>query len=202
METRDRIVHAMAELMRAQGYGSTGVKQLSELSGSPTGSIYHHFPGGKREVAAAVLRSTGAAYIQLVPLLLDPYDELVVGVEAFFAAAAADIESTGWANMCPVGTVTGEVAGSEPELREVAAEVIGGWIDDGTAYLTGRGLDEAAARELSFALLGALEGAFILSRGLHSAEPLRAAGRSLAAHVAAVSAVGPRRTRGSASRPT
>ncbi len=188
METRDRIVHAMAELMRARGYGSTGVKQLSAASGATTGSIYHHFPGGKREVAGAALRATGAAYIQLVPLLLDPYDDLAAGVEAFFAAAAEDIESTGWANLCPVGTVTGEIADSEPELREVAAEVIRGWVEDGTAYLVGRGLDHSTARELTFVLLGALEGAFILSRGLHSAEPVRAAGRSLAGYVAALPA--------------
>ena len=201
MQTRDRIVHAMAELMRAQGYGSTGVKQLSAASGAPTGSIYHHFPGGKREVAAAALRSTGAVYIQLVPLLLDPYDDLVTGVEAFFTSAAADIESTGWANLCPVGTVTGEVADSEPALREVAAEVIRSWIEDGTAYLTGRGLDHSSARELTFALIGALEGAFILSRGLQSAEPMRAAGRSLAAHVALMPALAPRLARGSPSPP-
>ena len=191
VETRDRIVQAMAELLRAQGYGSTGIKQLSAASGAPTGSIYHHFPGGKREVAATALRTTGSAYVQLVPLLLDPYDDLVAGVEAFFSAAAEDLESTGWANLCPVGTVTGEVADSEPGLREVAAEVIGSWVEQGTTYLAGRGLEESAARGLTYALLGALEGAFILCRGLRSAEPMRAAGRGLAAYVAALSTLEP-----------
>lgn len=89
--------------------------------------------------------------------------------------------------MCPVGTVTGEVADSEPAFREVAAEVIGSWVDDGAAYLVGRGLTESDARAVAFALLGALEGAFILSRGLRSSEPLLAAGRSMAAYVATVS---------------
>lgn len=180
--TPQRIVRAMAELLRTQGYGSTGVKQLADAAGAPTGSLYHHFPGGKRDIAAAALRETGSAYIQLIPLLLAPYDNLADGILAAFEAAAADIENNGWANMCPVGTVTGEIADTEPALREVAAEVITGWVEDGTGYLAGRGLDQTDARTLMMALLAALEGGFILSRGLRSGEPLRAAGRSIAAH--------------------
>ncbi|MCW2797611.1 MAG: TetR family transcriptional regulator [Nocardioides sp.] len=184
----------MAELLRVQGYGATGVKQVAAAAQAPIGSIYHHFPGGKREIAAAVLRTTGAAYIQLVPLLLDPYDDLVAGVGAFFEAAADDMENTGWANMCPVGTVTGEVADSEPGIRAVAAEVIGSWVDDASAYLVGRGVADPDARAVVFAMLGSLEGAFILSRGLRSSEPLRAAGRAMAAYVATVPQGAPARS--------
>jgi AcrR family transcriptional regulator len=186
MRTPDRIVRAMAELLRVQGYAATGMNQLVAAAGAPTGSIYHHFPGGKVAVAAAALRETGAAYIQLLPLLLDPYDDLATGVEAAFAQAAQDLETTGWANLCPVATVTGEVAGSVPELREAAAEVFAGWIDEGTAYFAARGLSAADARTATYALVGALEGAFVLARGQRSREPLHAAGRAVAAYVAAL----------------
>lgn len=190
METDKRIVNAMAELLRVQGYAATGIQQLARAAEAPTGSIYHHFRGGKREVAAAALRQTGAVYIQLLPMLLDEHADLAAGVEAAFAAAAEDIENTGWANMCPVGTVTGEIADSEPELREVAAEVISSWVDEGTRYLAGRGLSEMNARALTYALLSALEGAFILARGQRSTEPLLAAGRAMAAYVAALPITG------------
>ena len=162
MDTRTRIVTAMTELLRRQGYGSTGMKQLVAASGAPIGSLYHHFPGGKREIAAEALRTSGAVYIQLVPLLLDPYDDLPAGIGAFFSRRRRH----GWhwlGNMCPVGTVTGEVADVEPALREVAAEVIGGWIEDATTYFVGRGLGRDDARELTHAVLAALEGGFVLS---------------------------------------
>lgn len=184
MRTDQRIVHAMAELLRVQGYAATGIQQLSRASGAPTGSIYHHFPGGKRDVAAAVLRQTGAAYIQLLPMLLDPYADLASGVEAAFTAAAEDMASTGWANMCPVGTITGEIADSEPELREVADEVMASWIDEGSRYLAARGLSDTDSREAIYALLTALEGAFILARGQRRTEPLHAAGRAMSTYVA------------------
>jgi AcrR family transcriptional regulator len=181
----------MAELLRSQGYAATSVQQVAQAAGAPIGSIYHHFKGGKRAVAAAALRQTGAAYIQLLPLLLDPHDDLAAGVEAAFVQAAEDLESTGWANMCPVGTVAGEIADTEPELRQVVAEVIAFWVDEGTRYLARRGLSDADARTATYALLGALEGGFLLARGQRNTEPLRAAGRSIATYIAALAVAVP-----------
>lgn len=172
----------MAELLRAQGYGATGINQLARAAEAPTGSIYHHFKGGKRAVATAALQQTGAAYVRLLPMLLDEHDDLAEGIEAAFRAAGEDMRETGWANMCPVGTVTGEVADTEPELRQVAAEVFETWVEEGSRYFQRRGLAAVEARELTFAVLTALEGAFLMARGLRSVEPFIAAGRSTAAY--------------------
>ena len=181
----------MAELLRVQGYTATGIQQLARAAGAPTGSIYHHFRGGKREVAAAALRDSGAAYIQLLPLLLDRHADLPAAIEAAFAAAADDIADTGWANMCPVVTVAGEIADTEPELRQVAAEVIASWIDEGSRYLAGRGLSRADARAAMYTLLAALEGGFMLARAQRTAEPLLAAGRAVSAYIATLPVTAP-----------
>jgi AcrR family transcriptional regulator len=197
METGQRISVAMTELMRRQGYAATGIGALARASGAPTGSIYHHFPGGKRAVAEVALREAGAAYLALLPLLLDPYADLVTGVEAAFATAAQNMADTGWLTMCPVATVAAEVADTEPGLRAVAAEVMTTWIDEGARYLEGRGLREEDARATVLALLTALEGAFLLARTLRTPEPFHAAGRALAASVAVLPVNGSR----SAARP-
>ena len=174
----------MWELLRVQGYTATGLQQLAQAAEAPTGSIYHHFRGGKREVAAAALRESGAAYIQLLPLLLDRHADLATAIEAAFAAAAEDMANTGWANMCPVVTVAGEIADTEPELRQVAAEVIGSWVDVGTQYLAGRGLAQTDARAAMYAVLTSLEGGFLLARAQHAVEPLLAAGRAVSTYIA------------------
>ncbi|MGF0316216.1 TetR/AcrR family transcriptional regulator [Nocardia fluminea] len=181
--TRERLVGAVAELMRVHGYSAITVKQITAAAQAPMGSLYHHFPQGKVQIAAEALRSTGAAYIQLLPLLMDPHEDLRVALPAAFDDAARTLAESGWMNMCPVGTVAGEIADSEPVLREVAAEVMRDWIDQGTRYFAERGVGESAARELILATLSALEGAFVLGRTLRSAEPLRAAGRAMAARV-------------------
>ncbi|MEC3957284.1 TetR/AcrR family transcriptional regulator [Nocardia sp. CDC153] len=184
--TRDRLVTAVAELMRVQGYSAITVKQITAASNAPMGSLYHHFPAGKAAIAAEALRTSGAAYIQLLPLLMDAHDDLREAVPAAFAAAAETIEQSGWMNMCPVGTVAGEVADSEPGIRDVAAEVMNSWIDEGVAYFVRRGLAEGDARDLMIAILCALEGAFVLSRTLRSTEPLLAAGKAMGARVSEI----------------
>ncbi len=180
----------MSELMRRQGYSATSVKQLTTAADATIGSLYHHFPEGKLGVAAAALQESGAAYIQLLPLLLDPHDDLAEAVTGAFDAAADQMQNAGWINLCPVGTVAGEIADIEPGLREVVAEVVTAWIDRGTEYFAARGLGSAAARELTLALLSALEGAFVLSRTLRSGEPLRSAGRAMASRATDMAAHG------------
>lgn len=52
--TRSHLIEVGLELMRRQGYGATGLKEILEAAGVPKGSFYHHF-GSKEKFAAAVL---------------------------------------------------------------------------------------------------------------------------------------------------
>lgn len=177
--TRESILTAAAELMRHRGYAAVGMKDIVAASGAPIGSLYHHFPGGKVQLAREALVNAGVAYGMLIPTLIDPHNDLGVAVEAVFTQAAEDMSSTGYANMCPVASVAAETADTVAELRETSAEVFNGWLDGGTAYFVGRGLTEQSARDVTVALVGALEGAFVLARTLRSTEPLLVAGRVL-----------------------
>jgi AcrR family transcriptional regulator len=178
--TRESILTAAAELMRRKGYGAVGMKDVVAASGAPIGSLYHHFPGGKAQIAREALINAGTAYGLLIPTLVDPHDDLGEAIESVFAQAAADMAGTGFANMCPVASVAAEVADTIEDLRDTAADVFTGWLDGGTAYFVSRGLPDDAARDLTVALVAALEGAFVLARTLRDTEPLLAAGRVLA----------------------
>jgi AcrR family transcriptional regulator len=178
--TRESILTAAAELMRRKGYGAVGMKDVVAASGAPIGSLYHHFPGGKAQIAREALINAGTAYGLLIPTLVDPHDDLGEAIESVFAQAAADMAGTGFANMCPVASVAAEVADTIEDLRDTTADVFTGWLDGGTAYFVSRGLPEDAARDLTVALVAALEGAFVLVRTLRDTEPLLAVGRVLA----------------------
>lgn len=178
--TRESILTAAAELMRHRGYAAVGMKDIAAASGAPIGSIYHHFRGGKVQIAREALINAGAAYALLIPAVVDGYTDLGAALEGVFTQAAEDMAATGYANMCPIASVAAEVADTVDELRTVAAGVFSGWLDGGTAYFTARGLPEATARDVTVALVAALEGAFVLARTMRDTEPLRAAGRVLA----------------------
>ncbi|MFA9564328.1 MAG: TetR/AcrR family transcriptional regulator, partial [Acidimicrobiales bacterium] len=67
--TRDRLLAATNELFRRQGFNGTSMSEITKASGAPTGSLYHFFPGGKDELATAVLTESGASYRALFELI-------------------------------------------------------------------------------------------------------------------------------------
>ena len=130
--TRERFVTETAALLQTQGYAATGVQQIVAAAKAPFGSLYHHLPGGKAELAAEAIRTSGAAYVALVPSILDPIPDLVSGIRAFFAAAAANLAGSGYADACPIATVALEVASTNEPLRQATADVFDGWLAYGT----------------------------------------------------------------------
>jgi AcrR family transcriptional regulator len=183
--TRERIIDSSAELFRKQGYAATGVKQIVTAAQAPFGSLYHFFPGGKEQLGAEAVRTSGALYELLIPAVFDPAPDLVTGVRDFFTGAAAHLLETDYADACPIATVALEVSSSSEVMREACAEVFERWIIAGAARHQSAGVDQATARRLTIGMLAALEGAFVLARALRSTEPLEVAGEMAAATVEA-----------------
>lgn len=174
--TRDRILYAAAELFRRQGYSGTGLKQVVAEARAPFGSLYHHFPGGKDQLAAEVIATGGAFFQQLVTVVYDQGGTAEESVRLVFEGAAETLELTDFQDACPIAVIALEVASTSDELRHACAAVFSSWID----ALAERLADRSAA----VGIIAALEGAFVLSRTLRSREPLLAAGQMAAASVA------------------
>jgi AcrR family transcriptional regulator len=182
--TKHRIIETSAELFRRQGYSATGVKQIVTDAKAPFGSLYHFFPGGKEELGAAAVRTSGALYAQLIPAVFDPAPDPITGVRDFFAGAAEHLRETGYEDACPIATVALEVSSTSETMRQACAEVFESWISLGAERFTRAGADPGTARELTVGMLAALEGAFVLCRALRDTEPLRVAGELSAQRVA------------------
>jgi AcrR family transcriptional regulator len=182
-DTRERLVEVSAVLLQRQGLTATGIKQILAEADAPFSSLYHHFPGGKDELAAAAIRVAGARYQALVEAVWDQAPDAVSSVTAVFDGAAATLESTDFAVACPIATVALEVASTNERLRETTAEVFEAWIAAGTARFEAEGIPPSEARGLAIIVVSLLEGAFILSQSLKSTEPVHAAGATAVAAV-------------------
>jgi AcrR family transcriptional regulator len=176
-------VQRSAELFRRQGFAGTGVKQIVAEASAPFGSLYHFFPGGKEQLGEEVIRSSGAIYGQLLDAFYKPGEDPVAATRNFFAAAAQTLHESDYADACPIATVALEVSSTNEPMRQACAEVFESWVDGATDRLVDCGLTRKRSRELAFALIGALEGAFVLSRALRRTEPLDVAGASMTAEV-------------------
>jgi AcrR family transcriptional regulator len=183
--TKERIVGTTGELFRRQGYTGTGLKQIVAEAGAPFGSIYHFFPGGKQQLAAEVIRTSGRAYQDLVMAILDQAPDAVTAVETGFAAAAETLVATDYADACPIATVALEVASTDETLREATAEVFASWVDAGAVRFERWGFGPADARRLAIVLITSLEGAFVLCRAARSTEAMVAAASAVTAAIRA-----------------
>jgi AcrR family transcriptional regulator len=177
--TRERIIQASSALFMERGYSASGLKQISEASAAPIGSLYHFFPGGKEELAAETLRSSGAAYQALVESVFDSAPDMISGVRDCFEGAAEVLRSTDYADACPIATVALEVASSDETLRLVTKDIFESWLVSATLRLERDGVEPTRARELATVLVAALEGGFLLSRAAKDTAAMDAIGRAM-----------------------
>ncbi len=175
-DTRQRLVQASAALLQRQGLAGTGIKQILADAGAPYSSLYHHFPGGKEELAAAAIRASGSTYQALVEAVWDQAPDVISAVAAVFDGAAQTLESTDFAVACPIATVALEVAGTNEGLRIATAEVFEAWITAGAARFAAEGISAEGSYTLAITVIALLEGAFILGQSLRDTGPVHAAG--------------------------
>jgi TetR/AcrR family transcriptional regulator, lmrAB and yxaGH operons repressor len=55
LDTRTRILQAALLLFRQRGYHGVGINDILIIAKAPKGSLYHHFPGGKDQMAVEVI---------------------------------------------------------------------------------------------------------------------------------------------------
>lgn len=53
---RTKLVLATLDLLRRRGLSGAGINQVVDASRAPKGSVYHYFPGGKRQLVIEALR--------------------------------------------------------------------------------------------------------------------------------------------------
>src|SRR2546428_14066719 len=57
-DSRARMVRSAASLIRSRGVSATSLSDVLADSGAPRGSIYHHFPDGKAQLAEDAIQWT------------------------------------------------------------------------------------------------------------------------------------------------
>lgn len=170
--TRERMVESATRLFMAQGYAATGLKQIIEEGDAPRGSLYFHFPGGKEQLAVAVVERHAEHFtLQLTAALHDSKDP--VAAARRMIAGLAQLVEGGAGGGCPVGAVAFEMAERSDALREATQHAFAAWTGLIAAALVDAGAAKKDAQRRARVLLCAIEGALVLSRSAGDAGPLR-----------------------------
>ena len=90
--TTAALITAARELFADRGYADVGTEEIVQRAGVTRGALYHHFKDGKEELFRAVLVQLSAELVRQVVAVAnrsgDPWEELVIGCEAFLDACA------------------------------------------------------------------------------------------------------------------
>jgi TetR/AcrR family transcriptional repressor of lmrAB and yxaGH operons len=161
--SRATLIQKAAPLFRRQGYAATGLNQILYDAGVKPGSLYHHFPRGKQQLAAAVVESAGTRIEQLLQRLLGtdrPVADIVDGWIDVLVAGLAGDQRDG----CPIEPIATESVHASPEVRAASARAFKGWCAAIEDRLRSDGWDAAEAEQVAVAVISLIEGALILSR--------------------------------------
>lgn len=172
--TREQIIEKTCELLELQGYHATGLNQIIAESGSPKGSLYYHFPGGKEEIAAEALNYVGAVVLKRIRENLSHIDDAAVAVGTFIKYIAHNVERSAFRAGGPITTIAMEMASNSEPLRQICDRIYGEWQAAFADKLREGGITEDRAERLSIMIVAAIEGGVILCRTRRSQQPLHA----------------------------
>ena len=179
-DSKDRMIRSAYALFRERGYSGTGFREINARSGVARGAIYHHFPGGKNELAEDVIRLAGNEVSGALEVVAQQADA-VSTLEAFVAGWIHHVREHDFNAGCSIAAIVAESQHDAPHLADAAAEAFGRWRAILAESLRRGGASAARARRLATLAVAGVEGAVMLCRAERSTRPLEDVRRELRA---------------------
>lgn len=176
--SRERMLEATIDLLRGWGLAGAGINDIVRESGAPKGSVYHHFPGGKLQIANEALVLYSGRVRAFIAEALASRGAPADRVRALFDAFARRVEAADYRRSCAIGTVSLDLGEDIETVRSVLAGALEAWMQEIAAQVD----LGSPARTRAFAglVMTAIEGAYVRCRVERSSQPFREAGRWLA----------------------
>ncbi len=171
--TRDRMVAVTARLLQRQGLAATGLSEILAVSGAPRGSLYHHFPGGKNQLAAEAIRLSGARVAAAIEAAMSRGPSTAAAIRAFATFYEASLTRSDFQDGCPVaGTALEAGALGATEVADACAAAFASWEAPIVRRLESEGHAPAEASSLATFVVAALEGGLLLAGARREMAPL------------------------------
>ncbi len=170
---RALLLNGARQLLAEKGYAGMELRDVAARGHAPRGSIYHHFPGGKTQLAREAAELEGTTIRDLIERSLEERglkQTLTMFGEVFRRRVANHPERIG----CPVAAA----ALARPEDAELAAAATAAfqsWERPIAAALRDEGVSPADADAFAGLVVSTVEGALLRARAAGSQEPLDSA---------------------------
>jgi TetR/AcrR family transcriptional repressor of lmrAB and yxaGH operons len=174
-DSRASMVRSAASLIGSQGVTATSFSEVLADSGAPRGSIYHHFPEGKNQLARDAIRWTSDRVLAYQSAVTPTSATEVL--ERFIGMWRQVVVTSGGRSGCVVAGVAVDTtretnSGDDEGLITVVRDTFRSWIALLASQLEAVGIAADQANAIAQATLAGMEGALILCRAEGDVQPL------------------------------
>jgi TetR/AcrR family transcriptional regulator, lmrAB and yxaGH operons repressor len=174
-DSKGKTLAAAVRLLRQQGFHGTALHDILAAAGTPRGSLYFHFPGGKEEIGEAALTLAAEAARRAIAHLGETAENAEAFVTRIARGMAAELEGSGFKEGCPIATTALETAAQSEVLGAAARTAFKAWEREIGRGLLRFGISADDADLVATLVLSQFEGALLLARTYKSLEPMRRA---------------------------
>ena len=169
-DSRASMVRGAVSLIRTRGVNATSFSDVLAESGAPRGSIYHHFPNGKEQLAEDAIRWTSERLIakQRACRAMTPAGVL----ECFVDMWRQVVVASGGAAGCVVAGVAVDTVVTDRPVMDLVRATFRSWVDLLAEQLAAVGVPARRASRIAVAVVAGMEGALILCRAEGGVGPL------------------------------
>ncbi len=170
---RERLLNGARKLLAEKGYAGMELRDVADRGKAPRGSIYHHFPGGKKQLAVEAAELEGReirAAIESSLAELGLAETLSTFGEMFRRRVKDKPERLG----CPVAAAA-LARPEDPALAAAATAAFGSWEAPIAAALRSEGVTKKDADDFAGLVVTTIEGALIRARAAGDQAPLDSA---------------------------
>jgi len=176
--TRERILHAAAELVAEKGTAGVSLDDVRARTGASRSQLYHYFED-RDDLIRAVIGATTDAVIDAQGDLLDHLDSWA-GIDRWLDSHVQVQFERQAAGGCPIGSLVGQLAERDPGARAAIAAGFERWeahLRDGLTRMKTRGKlrEDADPAALATATMASLQGGLLLTQVRRDPRQLRIA---------------------------
>jgi AcrR family transcriptional regulator len=183
--TRDRILHAAAQLVAERGIAGTSLDDVRERAHASKSQLYLYFED-RDALLRAVAQRTSDSVLDIQAELLTGCDSLA-GIGRYLEAIVALQVECGGHGGCPIGSLSGQLADRDEGARLALANGFERWeegLRTGLQTMAARGeLPGADPARLATQTLAILQGGLLLTQVRRDPNQMRAAAEAILALV-------------------
>jgi AcrR family transcriptional regulator len=161
--TREEAIARLGDVFREHGFEGTSLSAITAATGLGKGSLYNYFPGGKDEMAAAVLAHVDDWFEREIYAPLRSGADVPAAITAMFDNTARYFQGGG--RICLVGAFAQDA--TRDRFAAAVQDYFRRWIDALALALERAGVARPLA--LAEATVAGIQGALVLARALNEA---------------------------------